>query len=77
MKTPDEIKKVLEFGVNECFTCNCCYTDCPYNMECQPGDKDTNVDMPKQMAADAIAYIKQLENHIRDLTKKVKQLEVA
>ena len=40
-------------------------------------NEDTNVDIPKQMAADAIAYIKQLENHIRDLTKKVKQLEVA
>lgn len=40
-------------------------------------NEDTNVDMPKQMAADAIAYIQQLENHIGKLTEKVAQLEAA
>ena len=77
MKKPEEIKKGLEIAVNGCLTCDCCITDCPYDPECHPMNEDTNVDMPKQMAADAIAYIKQLENHIRDLTKKLKQLEVA
>ena len=77
MKTPDKIKKGLEIAVNGCLPCDCPITDCPYDLECHPTSKDTNIDMPKQMAADAIAYIKQLENHIRDLTKKVKQLEVA
>ena len=77
MKTPEEIKKGLEIAVNGCLPCDRPITDCPYDLECRPTSKDTNVDIPKQMAADAIAYIKQLENHIRDLTKKVKQLEVA
>ena len=38
-------------------------------------NEDTNVDMPKQMAADAIAYIQQLGNHIGKLTEKVAQFE--
>ena len=37
----------------------------------------TNVDIPKQMAADAIDYIQQLENHIGDITEKVAQIEAA
>ena len=61
MKTADEIKKGLEIAVNGCMTCDCCITDCPYDLECHPMNEDTNVDMPKQMAADAIAYIQQLE----------------
>ena len=77
MKTPDEIKKGLEIVVNGCLTCDCCITGCPYDMECHPMNEDTNVDIPKQMTADAIAYIQQLENHIRDITKKVAQLEEA
>ena len=77
MKTPENIKKGLEIAVNGCLPCDRPITDCSYDLECHPMNEDTNVDMPKQMAADAIAYIKQLENHIRDLTKKMKQLEVA
>ena len=75
MKTPDEIKKGLEIAVNGCMTCECCITDCPYDLECHPMNEDTNVDMPKQMSADALAYIQQLENHIGELTEKVEQLE--
>ena len=75
MKTPDEIKKGLEIAVNGCMTCECCITDCPYDLECHPMNEDTNVDMPKQMAADALAYIQQLENHIGELTEKVAQIE--
>ena len=77
MKTPDEIKKGLEIAVNGCLTCDCCITDCSYNLECYPMNEDTNVDMPKQMAAGATAYIEDLEHHVRDLAKKVKHLEVA
>lgn len=77
MKTPDKIKKGLEIAVNGCWTCDCCITDCPYDLECDPMNVDTNVDIPKQMAADAIAYIQQLENNIGELTEKVKQLEAA
>ena len=75
MKTPEEIKKGLEIAVNGCMTCECCITDCPYDLECHPMNEDTNVDMPKQMAADALAYIQQLENQIGELTEKVEQLE--
>ena len=77
MKTPDKIKHGLEIVVNDCLTCDCCYTDCPYNMECHPMNEDTNVDMPKQMAEDALAYIQQLENQIGELTEKVAQFEAA
>lgn len=77
MKKPEEIKKGLEIAVNGCLPCDRPITDCPYDLECRPTSKDTNVDMPKQMAADAIAYIQQLENHIGKLTEKVAQLEAA
>lgn len=75
MKKPEEIKKGLEIAVNGCLPCDRPITDCPYDLECRPTSKDTNVDMPKQMAADAIAYIQQLENHIRELQEKVEQLK--
>lgn len=77
MKNPEEIKHGLEIVVNGCLTCDCCITDCPYDPECHPMNEDTNVDMPKKMAADAIAYIQQLENHIGELTEKVAKLEAA
>lgn len=77
MKLPDKIKNGLEIAVNGCLTCDCCITDCPYDLECHPMNEDTNVDMPKKMAADAIAYIQQLENHIGELTEKVVKLESA
>lgn len=76
MKTPDKIKKGLEIVVNGCLPCDRPITDCPYDLECHPME-DTNIDVPKQMAADAIAYIQQLENHIGKLTEKVSQLEAA
>lgn len=76
MKTPKEIKKGLEIAVNGCMTCDCCVTDCPYDPECHPME-DTNADLPKQMAADALAYIQQLENHIGELSEKVSQFEAA
>ena len=64
MKTPEEIKKGLEIAANGCMTCDCCITDCPYGLECHPMNEDTNVDMPTQLADDAIAYIQQLEAQI-------------
>ena len=75
MKKPEEIKKGLEIAVNGCLACYFCSTNCPYDLECHPMNEDTSVYMPKQMAADAIAYIQQLENHIGELTEKVTQLE--
>lgn len=77
MKTQDKIKKGLQIVVNCCLPCDRPITDCPYDLECHPINEDTNVDMPKQMVADAIAYIQQLENHIRELTEKVAKLEAA
>lgn len=61
MKKPEEIKKGLEIAVNGCLPCDRPITDCPYDLECHPMNEDTNVDMPKKMAADAIDYIQQLE----------------
>ena len=40
-------------------------------------NEDTNIDIPKQMLADAIAYIQRLENHLGELTEKVAHLEAA
>ena len=76
MKKPEEIKKGLEIVVHGCLPCDRPITDCPYDLECHPME-DTNIDAPKQMVADAIAYIQQLENHIGELTEKVAKLEAA
>lgn len=40
MKKPEEIKKGLEIAVNGCLTCDCCITDCPYDLECHPMNED-------------------------------------
>lgn len=63
MKTTEEIKQGLKFAIDGCLTCDCCATDCPYELECCPMDDDMNVDMPKQMAHDALEYIQQLEEN--------------
>jgi hypothetical protein len=60
-KTPDEIKKGLEITSNDCLMCACCITDCPYDLECHPGNEETNTNVPKAMLRDALAYIQQLE----------------
>lgn len=75
MKPPEEIQKGLEIAVNGCLPCDRPITDCPYDLECHPMNEDTNVDTPKQLLTDAIAYIQQLENHIGELTEKAAQLE--
>ena len=66
MKTPDEIKKGLECCVN----CDSCDTPCD---ECPYGNED---DGCKNMTADALAYIQQLEAANAELLTKVKQLEI-
>lgn len=63
MKTPEEIKKGLEC----CSKSEPC-VDCIYDRR----------DFPmcvRRMEEDALAYIRQLENHIGELTEKVAQLE--
>ena len=45
MKTPDKIKHGLEIVVNDCLPCDCPITDCPYDLECHPTSKDTNIDI--------------------------------
>ena len=59
MKTPEEIKKGLQ-----CCAKDGCY-DCPYVTECDLGKRGTPYD------ADALSYIQQLEDHIRDITKMI------
>ena len=56
MKTADEIKKALE-----CCACMNGCRICPYM-----GEKCTLT-----LSVDTLAYIQQLEDHIRDLTKKM------
>ena len=62
-KTPDEIKKGLECCSNSDGTCE----GCPYvDGECRAFE---------QLSADALAIIQQLEEHLREATKKIEQLE--
>jgi len=65
-KTPEEIKKGLEITSNDCLMCACCITDCPYDLECHPGNEETNTNVPKAMLRDALALIQQLEAELRD-----------
>ena len=53
MKTPDEIKKGLEWCINDTYGCN---EKCPYFNSLSNG-----VDCAVKMHADALAYIRQLE----------------
>lgn len=58
MKSPDEIKKGLEYCSKVKGKCK----DCP----CY-SDSECSI----HLAADALTYIRQLEEHIRDLTKMI------
>lgn len=60
MKTPEEIKE----GLAHCSEIGC--MGCPYH------DEDCSPHNPfRKCADDALEYIQQLEDHIRDLTKMV------
>ena len=67
-KTPDEIKKGLECCGKGLTWNETCGTGCPYQ-----GKYITGCSM--EISADALALIQQLEDHLREATKKVKQLE--
>ena len=62
-RTPEEIKKGLECCSVDGLSCS----NCSYCVSC---DADIHA-----LERDALAYIQQLEDHFRDLTKKVEQLE--
>lgn len=62
-RTPDEIKK----GLNHCSEDGC--KQCPYKDDCDMADGFS------VLAGDALAYIRQLENHIGELTEKVEQIK--
>jgi hypothetical protein len=64
MKTPEEIKKGLEYGVANCNNCTSCQYECPYVGVCSPYDYDVNSDVPQEMLADALTYIQQLEAQV-------------
>ena len=63
LRNPDEIKRGLE----------CCSEDgckeCPYEQDCNMADGFS------VLAADALTYIQQLEDHLRENTKMVERLE--
>lgn len=67
MKTPDEIKKALEC----CSEISVC-SECPYYNKLNFGGECVEI-----KSIDALNYIRQLENHIGELTEKVTQLEDA
>ena len=67
MKTPDEIKKALEC----CSEISVC-SECPYYNKLNFGGECVEI-----KSIDALNYIRQLENHIGELTEKVAQLEAA
>lgn len=66
MKTPEGIKKGLY----------CCHVD-PYGRKCDecPYDFISEKYCDSNLGADALDYIKQLENQIGELTENVAQLE--
>lgn len=61
MKTPEEIKKALKLCGRGC------YSGCPY----------TSFECVEEMSRDALTYIQQLENQLREATKKMEQIEAA
>lgn len=63
MKTPDEIKK----GLLHCEREKC--KGCPYYDKCMMADAHTD------LHADALEYIRQIENHIGELTKRYRSLK--
>lgn len=69
MKTPDEIKKGLEYCSMRDGCLESCVEVCPYF------ELDGSCVYVK--SADALAYIQQLENQIGELTEMVEQLEEA
>lgn len=71
MKTPDEIKKELERCTSYIYGFRC--EGCLYGIDAEKVESDC-VDA---LLKDALAYIKQLENQIGELTEKVSQFEAA
>lgn len=64
MKNADEIKKGLEYGAADCENCASCHYECPYVDVCSPYNHATNSDVPKELLADALALIQQLEAQV-------------
>ena len=86
MKKPEEIKKGLEFGKENCLNAKCCVDECPYETCCDVSYPDVMAEVPRTMLCDALALIQQLEadkialleeSHAirKDLFDKIKQLE--
>ena len=67
MKTPDEIKKGLEWCTNDAFQCSC---NCPYFNPLSNG-----VDCASKLHSDALSLIQQLEAQNAELLEKMQQLQ--
>ena len=67
MKSLDEIKKGLEC------CCDLMGVMCPYCPYAEDGDASETC--REEMADDALALIQQLEEHLREATKKIEKLE--
>lgn len=70
MKTPEEIKKALK-----CQSISCDF--CESQISCLDCEFYVSEYMSAQISADALNYIRQLENQIGELTEKAAQLEAS
>ena len=64
MKKPEEIKKGLEFGKENCLNAKCCVDECPYETCCDVSYPDVMAEVPRTMLCDALALIQQLESQV-------------
>lgn len=77
MKTPDEIKTGLEYAKTNCLYVECCEDICPYNKYCDSSDPDMMTEIPREIVADGLAYIQQLEEDNAKQHEKIMQLYIA
>lgn len=61
MQNPEEIKKTLEKGVDNCINAENCRENCAYEKVCSGLCSAFMVNLPKALIEDALDYIKQLE----------------
>lgn len=73
-RSPDKIKKALEFGKDNCLFVNGDCKDCAYGKECSTYDCDSMAELPRAMISDALAYIQQLEATVAEKEKVIAEL---
>ena len=64
LQNPDEIKKTLEKGIDNCINAENCRENCAYEKECSGICSAFMVGLPRALIEDALDYIKQLESRV-------------